>query len=105
MSPAPWGTTSTSPLYLHDQGHAVQTIGPGDALGWSWLFAPHRWHFTARAVESVAGGSDVEEVEKGLFSERFLLARPVLRARPAPPWFSSRWPTPRPSASVMTRPH
>lgn len=28
-----------------------QTIGRGDALGLSWLFPPHRWHFDARAVE------------------------------------------------------
>lgn len=28
-----------------------QTIGAGDALGLSWLFPPHRWHFDARAVE------------------------------------------------------
>lgn len=30
----------------------IQTLGPGEILGWSWLFAPFRWHFTARAVES-----------------------------------------------------
>ena len=30
----------------------VQTIGAGDALGWSWLFPPHRWHFSARAAEA-----------------------------------------------------
>ena len=30
----------------------VQTIGPGDALGWSWLFEPWHWNFTARAVEA-----------------------------------------------------
>lgn len=29
----------------------VQTIGAGDALGWSWLFPPYRWHFSARAVD------------------------------------------------------
>jgi CRP-like cAMP-binding protein len=29
----------------------IQTIGPGEALGWSWLFPPHRWHFTAVALE------------------------------------------------------
>ena len=25
----------------------IQTLGPGDALGWSWLFPPFKWHFTA----------------------------------------------------------
>jgi CRP-like cAMP-binding protein len=29
----------------------VQTIGPGDVLGWSWLFPPYYWHFDARALE------------------------------------------------------
>jgi len=29
----------------------IQTIGSGDALGWSWLFPPHIWRFSARAVE------------------------------------------------------
>ena len=29
----------------------IQTIGPGDVLGWSWLFAPYYWHFDARAVK------------------------------------------------------
>jgi CRP-like cAMP-binding protein len=29
----------------------VQAIGPGQALGWSWLFEPYRWHFRARALE------------------------------------------------------
>lgn len=30
----------------------VQTLGPGEVLGWSWLFPPYRWHFDARATES-----------------------------------------------------
>jgi CRP/FNR family cyclic AMP-dependent transcriptional regulator len=29
----------------------VDTIGPGDLLGWSWMFPPYVWHFAARAVE------------------------------------------------------
>lgn len=29
----------------------IQTIGSGQALGWSWLFPPYQWHFTARAIE------------------------------------------------------
>ncbi|MGB9475541.1 MAG: cyclic nucleotide-binding domain-containing protein [Candidatus Udaeobacter sp.] len=29
----------------------VDTIGAGDLLGWSWMFPPHVWHFSARAVE------------------------------------------------------
>jgi CRP/FNR family cyclic AMP-dependent transcriptional regulator len=29
----------------------IDTIGAGDLLGWSWIFPPYIWHFTARAVE------------------------------------------------------
>lgn len=28
----------------------VQTLGPGDDLGWSWLFPPYYMHFRARAL-------------------------------------------------------
>lgn len=28
----------------------VATAGPGDVIGWSWLFPPHRWRFDVRAV-------------------------------------------------------
>jgi CRP/FNR family cyclic AMP-dependent transcriptional regulator len=27
----------------------IQTIGPGEALGWSWFFPPYRWHFNAKS--------------------------------------------------------
>jgi CRP-like cAMP-binding protein len=29
----------------------VQEIGPGEVLGWSWLFSPFTWRLGARAVE------------------------------------------------------
>ena len=29
----------------------IQTLEAGEALGWSWLFPPYRWHFTAKAME------------------------------------------------------
>jgi len=29
----------------------IETIGAGDTLGWSWLFPPHSWHFTAVSLE------------------------------------------------------
>ncbi len=31
----------------------VETLGPGEIVGWSWLLAPYRWHFSGRAVELV----------------------------------------------------
>jgi CRP/FNR family transcriptional regulator, cyclic AMP receptor protein len=29
----------------------IDTVRAGDLLGWSWMFPPYVWHFTARAVE------------------------------------------------------
>jgi CRP-like cAMP-binding protein len=29
----------------------IETIGPGDLLGWSWMFPPYTWQFSARAIE------------------------------------------------------
>jgi CRP-like cAMP-binding protein len=29
----------------------LQTVGAGEVLGWSWLFAPYRWRFSARALQ------------------------------------------------------
>ena len=31
----------------------IETIEPGEIVGWSWLFAPYRWHFDARALSTV----------------------------------------------------
>jgi len=28
----------------------IDRIGPGEVLGWSWMFPPFRWHFSARAL-------------------------------------------------------
>lgn len=38
-----------------DAGSAVtiQTISPGEVLGWSWLFPPYTWQFDAHALEPV----------------------------------------------------
>ena len=33
------------------EGKSIQTLGPGEVLGWSWLFPPFAWHFQARATE------------------------------------------------------
>ncbi|HET6529457.1 MAG TPA: cyclic nucleotide-binding domain-containing protein [Actinoplanes sp.] len=38
---------------LPDRGDVIiDTLGPGDVLGWSWLFPPYRWHFGAVARET-----------------------------------------------------
>ena len=36
---------------LHRGTLTVHTVGPGEVLGWSWLFPPYEWHYNARAVE------------------------------------------------------
>ena len=45
---------------------------------YDWDFPRQILHL--RTVEATSSGAGVEEVEKSLFDERFLLARPVLRA-------------------------
>jgi len=35
----------------------IQTVGPGEILGWSWLFPPYRWQFDARARDGVRATS------------------------------------------------
>jgi CRP/FNR family cyclic AMP-dependent transcriptional regulator len=30
---------------------ATDIVQAGEALGWSWLFPPYRWHFDARSIE------------------------------------------------------
>jgi len=32
----------------------TQTVHEGDVIGWSWLVAPYRWTFDARAVEETS---------------------------------------------------
>jgi CRP-like cAMP-binding protein len=41
-------------LYSPPRGEmTIETISPGEVLGWSWLFPPYRWHFDARALSQV----------------------------------------------------
>jgi CRP/FNR family transcriptional regulator, cyclic AMP receptor protein len=35
----------------------IETIEAGEVVGWSWLFAPYRWHFDARALSLVRATS------------------------------------------------
>jgi CRP-like cAMP-binding protein len=34
-------------------GVTIETLAPGEVLGWSWLLPPYRWHFDARALSQV----------------------------------------------------
>jgi CRP-like cAMP-binding protein len=35
----------------------LQTLDPGEVVGWSWLVEPYTWHFDARALEGVVAVS------------------------------------------------
>jgi CRP/FNR family cyclic AMP-dependent transcriptional regulator len=43
-------------IEVHEAGHGpivIETVGPGDAVGWSWLVPPYRWTFDVRALQPV----------------------------------------------------
>jgi CRP-like cAMP-binding protein len=46
----------TVALEVHAPGRTltIETLHAGDAVGWSWLFAPYRWQLDARALETCA---------------------------------------------------
>ena len=47
------------------QRPVVERLGPGDLLGWSWLFPPYVWHLGAEALSPVrATEFDAEAVRK-----------------------------------------
>jgi CRP-like cAMP-binding protein len=43
-------------LEVHGPGRGamvIETLGPGQVVGWSWLFPPYSWQFDARAIGPV----------------------------------------------------
>lgn len=41
-------------FYTAERGSiSVQTVGEGEALGWSWLVPPYVWHLDGRVLEPV----------------------------------------------------
>lgn len=47
------GTVSLYQQVIANRRISVATLGPGDLLGWSWLFRPHTWDFGAEAFSPV----------------------------------------------------
>jgi len=47
------GTVSLYQRVIANRRISVATLGPGDLLGWSWLFPPHTWDFGAEAFSPV----------------------------------------------------
>jgi CRP/FNR family transcriptional regulator, cyclic AMP receptor protein len=42
-------------LEVHAPGRnalQIETLGPSEVVGWSWLFPPYRWQMDGRAVEA-----------------------------------------------------
>ena len=41
---------------VHEPGRGsmvIETVGSGGVVGWSWIIAPYRWTFDARAIDAV----------------------------------------------------
>jgi CRP/FNR family cyclic AMP-dependent transcriptional regulator len=45
------GTVRLEIYSMQREPIAIQTVGDGDILGWSWLVPPYRWSLDARALE------------------------------------------------------
>ncbi|KOG87450.1 hypothetical protein ADK38_25385 [Streptomyces varsoviensis] len=60
--------TGSVALDLHVPGcraAVIETLGPGDLVGWSWLFPPRQWHMGAEARSTVrAREFDAEAVRR-----------------------------------------
>ncbi|RFA29221.1 regulator [Alkalilimnicola ehrlichii] len=84
----------------------VQELGPDQVLGWSWLIAPYKWDFNARAIEDTSVlefdgqsiltycgenhefGYQVLKRFSGLMSERLDAARTRMMEEWNPPGFA-----------------
>jgi CRP-like cAMP-binding protein len=47
----------------------IQTIEPGELVGWSWLVPPYRWHFGATAVEATTA-SQLDTIQLRALAEQ-----------------------------------
>jgi CRP-like cAMP-binding protein len=46
------GSVALEMNMAHRAHHIVQTLHRGEMLGWGWLFPPHRWAFSALALDT-----------------------------------------------------
>lgn len=49
------GHVSIELPHHRDQRLVIQTVGPGEVVGWSWTMPPYQWQFAARAVDAATG--------------------------------------------------
>ncbi|HWY40911.1 MAG TPA: Crp/Fnr family transcriptional regulator [Chthoniobacterales bacterium] len=45
------GTIALDEWVMESGPITIDIVRAGEPLGWSWLFPPYRWHFSARAIE------------------------------------------------------
>lgn len=45
------GSISVEVVAIEGPSLQLQNLGPGSVIGWSWLIAPYKWAFQARAEE------------------------------------------------------
>jgi CRP-like cAMP-binding protein len=45
------GKVAIETAVLGCESIVIQSLGPGEVLGWSWLLPPYEWHYSARAAE------------------------------------------------------
>ena len=46
------GSIAIQSRELDPRGVRLQTVGPGEPVGWSWLIPPHRWQFDCQALDT-----------------------------------------------------
>lgn len=58
----------------------VETLGPGELLGWSWFFPPYRWHLGARTAAPVTADEFDAHAVRTRCEEDTGLGYPLARA-------------------------
>jgi CRP-like cAMP-binding protein len=67
-------------LHTPDRGAVpIQTVGPGEIVGWSWLVPPHRWQFDCRAADPVQGLAFDAEWLREKCDQDYELGYPLLK--------------------------
>ncbi|MEU6339674.1 MULTISPECIES: cyclic nucleotide-binding domain-containing protein [unclassified Streptomyces] len=59
---------------------SVDTLGPGELVGWSWLFPPYRWQLAAHALGTVGAYEFVAAEVRELFKDDPVLGQAVVLA-------------------------
>lgn len=73
----------TVALDVHVPGRrppVIETLGPGDLVGWSWLFTPYRWHLGAVTLTAVTAHQFAAEAVRALCARDTALGYALTRA-------------------------